>query len=143
MKKTVKAVMIIAVIAVLATVLFSCKGNESKEEDGFTVNTDTYSRAEGHFHYDVTIDTEIKEEDLKVLKELFNGKRLNNDAVPSCGFSEDISIVFDDTHVFQLGQDRCGTIYCVDKDAYFDLSDSEAELMFEVLEKYGFHFPCV
>lgn len=84
----------------------------------------------------------LSESDKTSIIEIFNKKKLYKDN-PSCGFSENVSIKFDDSEIFYIANDSCPVIYWKNKDYYFRLSDDEYTLLVEILNKYGFIFPCV
>lgn len=48
------------------------------------------------------------------VKTIFNGKKLYKDNL-SCGFSEAVSIKFDDEHTFCIARDTCQIVYWEEK----------------------------
>ena len=90
------------------------------------------------FH-DKRIQSDISEEHMKHITEIFNNKFLYSD-YPSCGFSEDLSIKIDN-NTFCIASDSCGTVYLLEKDKYFRLSDDENKIIRHILISYGIDFP--
>ena len=85
----------------------------------------------------------LTQEEAERIFELFDGKVMIDDN-PSCGFGEDVSVSINDgEYVFYIAQDTCPVIYYKNYDKYISVSDSEQETLYSILEKYGFHFPCV
>ena len=90
---------------------------------------------------DMKIETEITDENLNQLVDVFEGKILKIDS-PSCGFTENVSVKIDDK-TFCIACDTCGVIYLLEDDKYFFLSDEENETIRKILKSYGFEFPCI
>ncbi len=83
---------------------------------------------------DVNSVKQLTDEEIKVLREIFNNKLMMKD-IPACPFSEDISIQFDNELTFWIGYDDCGTVYVKEKDMYIDLSDREKEYIFALMKQ--------
>lgn len=77
-----------------------------------------------------------------ILKTLFDGKIMYRDN-PSCGFSETVSIIFDQKQTFCIAQDNCPIVYWKEKNRYITLSEDEKNQLRDPLEPYGFCFPCL
>ena len=77
-----------------------------------------------------------------ILKTLFDGKIMYRDN-PSCGFSETVSIIFDQKQTFCIAQDNCPIVYWKEKNRYITLSEDEKNQLRDLLEPYGFCFPCL
>ena len=86
------------------------------------------------------INTEVKEDDLETIKEIFNNKILYSDN-PSCGFSKNISVIIGNK-TFCFACDGCKIIYLLEENKYFSLSEKEYETLNQVLFSYGMYFPC-
>lgn len=87
--------------------------------------------------------TVLSQSDLSIIIDIFNNKRLYKDT-PSCGFSENVAIYFNNhTEIFCIACDTCPIIYWKNKDRYFHISEEENILLKDILENYGFIFPCV
>lgn len=107
------------------------------------VHIDTVQYAEARFiHRETNSINRLTNEDIEVLKSIFNGKFMYMDN-PSCGFNEDTSIKFDDKLTFCIACDTCPTVYIKEKNKYIELSEKQQELLYALLEPYGFYFPCV
>ncbi|MBE6665408.1 MAG: hypothetical protein E7603_04170 [Ruminococcaceae bacterium] len=91
-------------------------------------------------HGDKNIETEMSAEDLSVVTEILNGKVLYSENL-SCGFSKDIAVVIDN-QTFCLACDDCATIYLLEEDKYFNISEEENAKLKQMLTLYGFDFPC-
>ncbi len=88
--------------------------------------------------YDVKC--QITEGDAKTLSEIFDGKILHYDSVPSCGFSNDVSVKLDGK-TFCFARDGCNSVMV--GLGYFDLNTEEDKEVKKILESYGFYFPCI
>lgn len=107
------------------------------------INMDFATEAEACFIYgDKNTSHCLTNEELTLVKHLFNDKRLYKDNL-SCGFSEDISIKFNKNQTFCLARDTCPVVYWIERDRYIKLTEEEQILLYHLLEKYGFLFPCV
>ena len=107
------------------------------------VNIDNVNKGEAIFiHNDVSISHVLTDEEVKIFKEVFKYKLLYHDN-PSCGFTDNISVRFDEALTFCFACDNCNGIYWKEKKKYFDLSDNEKIILHHMLEKYGFFWPCV
>lgn len=94
-------------------------------------------------YVDKNILTDLSEKDLNTIKDIFNNKKLWKGNL-SCGFTEDVAILLNDgSQVYCIACDTCPFIYYKNKDKYFTLTDEENTIIRNLLEKYGFHFPCV
>ncbi len=107
------------------------------------VNISTTKTAQVVFVYgNISTHEKITDEELLFLKKMFSGKIMYVDN-PSCGFSEQISIVFDESQTFCIACDTCPVIYWKEKDRYFRLATKEKDELYRFLEKYNCSFPCV
>lgn len=89
------------------------------------------------------ISTNIKQEDLILIKEIFDNKKMYKDN-PSCGFSENISIILNDSsQIFCIARDTCPIIYYKNEGKFFNISEEENKVLRNILNKYGFVFPCL
>lgn len=106
-------------------------------------NLSPAEKGQAVFEYeDTKISEMLSAEDLSAIREMFDGKELYKDN-PSCGFSETIAVVLDASQVFCVARDECPVIYYKNEGQYFSLSDQENEQLRNILENYGFRFPCV
>ncbi len=136
MKKKIIAASASAAVIVIAIVLCivfvgSTKLSVSSFQDGKTVFQGNTS--------------ELSSEDLAKIKDCFDNKTLYRDN-PSCGFSDQVSVtLLDDSnaYTFCFAMDSDNIVYLKEKNMYFQVSDSEKELIYTILSKYGFTFPCV
>ena len=102
----------------------------------FETVTATYRYGNVDFHQKIT------EEDAKEIYKIFNKKVMTKD-IPSCGFSEDISVMFDDSLTFCIARDTCPTVFLKEKGKCFSISRKEQKRLLEILSNYQFSFPCV
>lgn len=108
-----------------------------------TINTDGYTNAVAVFKYEnKDIRENLNAEELETIKKLFDGKLLYSGS-PSCGFSEDIALIFDGDKVFSLACDGCAVIYFEASKKYFKLKSNEYERLKAILCAHGFVFPCI
>lgn len=98
-------------------------------------------------YLDNDIEERISSKDETQIRDVFNNKILYKDR-PSCGFSEDVSIRFNDSTsneslVFCIACDGCPKIYLVQSDKYFTISEKDRYKLDDILREYGVTFPCV
>lgn len=106
-------------------------------------NMEFAKEAEVCFIYgDVTTSQYLEDKDLETLKEIFDDKRMYKDT-PSCGFSKDISVRFNQSQTFCVARDTCPIVYWMEEDRYITLTEEEKLLLYNLLESYGFVFPCL
>lgn len=84
----------------------------------------------------------ISSQDLAVLTDMFRGKVMSRDN-PSCGFSEDVCVILNDEMTFCFACDTCPIILWKEKGKYFSVTKKEQAELYDLLETYGFHFPCL
>lgn len=107
------------------------------------VNMDLLKKAEVCFQYANTdVINQLRDQEKEFVKTIFNGKNLYKDNL-SCGFSEAVSIKFDDEQTFCIARDTCPIVYWKEKDRYISLTEEEITQLYNLLETYGFIFPCV
>ncbi len=98
-------------------------------------------------YLDNDIEEQMSSEDGIQIRDIFNNKILYKDQ-PSCGFSEDVSISFDNSAsdeslIFCVACDGCPKIFLVQSDKYFNISEKDRQKLDEIMGKYGVTFPCV
>ena len=101
---------------------------------------------------EIKIDCEITDKnDVVKLKRLFDKSVSYHmddfiGGVPSCGFSEDVSLTFQ-TGVIKVvlypGCDTCGLFRIGNSRRYIALNGKEKIMFYEIVEKYGMTFPCI
>ena len=107
------------------------------------VNMDFAKKAEVYFQYrDTDAINQLSDKEMESVKTIFNGKKLYKDNL-SCGFSEAVSIKFDDEQTFCIARDTCPIVYWKEKNRYVRLTEDEKAQLYNLLEPYGFIFPCV
>lgn len=107
------------------------------------VNMDSVKKVEVCFQYGNTnAINQLSDREVASVKTIFNGKKLYKDNL-SCGFSEAVSIKFDDEHTFCIAWDTCPIVYWEEKNRYIRLTEDEKTQLYNLLEPYGFIFPCV
>lgn len=92
-----------------------------------------------YIYSDKNIDISLSAEESETIKNMFNGKKTHSDN-PSCGFTEDVSIRFDNL-IFCIACDQCPIVKLEGK--YFKISKADREVINLIFEKYGGSFPCV
>ncbi len=107
------------------------------------VNMDSVKKVEVCFQYGNTnAINQLSDREVASVKTIFNGKKLYKDNL-SYGFSEAVSIKFDDEHTFCIARDTCPIVYWEEKNRYIRLTEDEKTQLYNLLEPYGFIFPCV
>ncbi len=125
-------------ITITIVVLTAC----SKANAEYVDISDCASGAVRFEYGDASVNSSLSSEDLSKIKAIINNHVIKTDS-PSCGFTEKVSILLDDKYSFCIANDTCPIIYFHNKDKYLYLSDSENTQLRDILETYGFVFPCV
>lgn len=134
MKKQVLIILLI-LMSLIGFIIFFISSNHT--------NIRTTNSGRVTFVYgDINISEELSNEDLNVLIEIFDNKKLYKDN-PSCGFSENIAVIFDESEIFCIACDECPIVYYQNTGQFFDLTSQENELLRSILTEYGFYFPCI
>ena len=106
------------------------------------VEFDNKNTGTTNFTYrDKEIKSNISSEHLEQIVSMFENKKMKTDS-PSCGFTKDVSIEIDNK-TFCIACDTCGKVYLFEEDKYFSLDEEENESLRNILECYGFEFPCI
>ncbi len=135
MNKKVVVLSATVVCIAVAVALFFVIGRRVKLGD--------VNKAEINYDYDsVLVDESLTKEETETITDIFENNFLYSDN-PSCGFSQDISIVIDNDKTFCIARDTCGIIYWKEKDKYFKVSDEDIEKVHKLFENHGGKFPCV
>ena len=135
MNKKIVALLAAAVCAVAVLVLFFIKGEHVKLGD---VNKAVINYENGT----VSVNESLTKEEISLISDIFEDKELYSDK-PSCGFSDEISIVINDGQTFCIARDTCAIIYLKEKNLYFSVSEKDIELIHGIFENHGGKFPCV
>ena len=107
------------------------------------VNMDFAKKVEVCFQYgDIDAINQLSDKEMESIKTLLNGKKVYKDNL-SCGFSEAVSIKFDDEQTFCIARDTCPILYWKEKNRFVRLTEDEKAQLYNLLEPYGFIFPCV
>ena len=102
-------------------------------------NISTVNASLTYIYEERRVNTPLLPEESLLLKNIFNNKKLYSDT-PSCGFTENVSVRFNDL-VFCIACDDCPIIKLGNK--YFKISTSDRKTIEQIFEKYGGLFPCV
>ena len=104
---------------------------------------DFATEGEAIFKYgDKDIVKKILVDDFTKICNLFDDKKLYSDNL-SCGFSDNICVMIDGSEHFCFACDSCPIVYWKNKNKFFKLAVSEYDELTNILEKYGFTFPCL
>lgn len=124
-----KKSLIILMLALVAIMFISC-AKAITVPDTNAVLTFKYG--------DIDVVVELTAEESETIRSIFNKERPHQDN-PSCGFTENVSVRFDDS-VFCVACDNCSIIEY--QGQYFSISDNERETIVQIFEKHGGFFPC-
>jgi hypothetical protein len=103
------------------------------------INISSTSASLTYVYGSQNINTSLSTEEGELLKSIFNNKRLYSDN-PSCGFTEEVSIRFEN-FVFCIACDDCPIVKFGNK--YFKISTVDRKTIEKIFEKYGGSFPCI
>lgn len=85
----------------------------------------------------------LSEQDLADVVKLLDGRFLYHDT-PSCGFSAEVSIRFNNgTETFCIARDMCPILYWKNREMYIKLTEQNAQTLRKILRGYGMQFPCI
>ncbi len=125
-------------ISVILVLLCSC--SQTSVSAGQTVTlTFITDFTENNKNIQVTLTDEEAEEVISIL----DGNVYDpTGGVPSCGFSNDISLKVGN-RTYAIARDTCNYIQDCGNLKYFTVSDEEMTYIHELFEKYGGEFPCI
>lgn len=107
------------------------------------VNMDFVQSAKVCFQYEnADVTCQLSDDEMEFIKTIFNGKKMYKDNL-SCGFSETVSVTFNNEQTFCIARDNCPIVYWKEKNKYIKLTENEKEQLYTLLEPYGFSFPCI
>ena len=138
MVKKIPKIKVILIITMAFTVMgiFMACSSETLEVDSFTSGEATFIYGSNNSI------SKISKEDLETIKNIIGNKVLYSDN-PSCGFSTDVSLRFNDEKTFCIAWDGCPTLLYKEENKYLSLNEEEYEELVDILKKYGISFPCV
>lgn len=128
---------VFAIIVFAALIAFSVLRRESAVDMNFATEVTAVYK-----YNNANISQSLSAQELSLICEIFDGKNLYSDS-PSCGFSENVSLQFNDGQTFCIACDTCPIIYWKQKNKFFKISEKEKDQLYNILMAYGFAFPCV
>ncbi|MBQ8165225.1 MAG: hypothetical protein IJZ94_05370 [Clostridia bacterium] len=136
MKKFTLFINILVIVMIVVCIIGACSITNK-------INMDFVKDAKVIFIYnDANVSHNLSDEELLIIKDIFNGKKMYKDNL-SCGFSEDISIKFNNSQTFCVARDSCPIVYWKEEDRFIKITEDEKFKLYSVLEMHGFTFPCV
>lgn len=85
------------------------------------------------------IDVKLSNDEGKIIKNIFSNKILGFDN-PASAYREDVAIIINNSR-YMLATDGSENIKI--NGMYFHLSESEYQQIYDIVSKYGVHFPCL
>ncbi len=105
------------------------------------VSVDGSGGANLRFFYQwANIRAMAEDSDAELLADIVNGKRLRSEIYLN-GFSQEIAFQMDGI-TFCPARDGAPIVFLAEKNRYITISHEENSAMREILEGYGFFFPC-
>lgn len=136
MKKIIIAIIVVVVIVLL---LFLWWGYNKIS----LLKLDSINVARLVFNYgEIKISNDLTDSEIAIVRDIFDGSRTYIDEL-SCGFSEDIAVVIDNSKTFCVACDTCPIVYWKEKKRYIKITEGEKIQLYNIFEKYGGKFPCV
>ena len=129
-----RVICILLVLVIVFVCLFFGKTNITAAGD-VALN---FNNMEEHIHVTLT-DAEAKQA-IRILRGNFYDPRWAG--VPSCGFSEEISIAVNN-RAYAIACDDCNYIMDCTAQRFFRISQRNMDDIRALFEKYGGYFPCV
>lgn len=116
--------------------------NIAPAAEGATTNHIPTNNMTTFIYQDISIKKSIGEEDISELKTLLQDQQPYSSDDFIGNFNQNISFTLNNIF-YEPACDGSGTLYLPDSNKYISLSPSQTEKLQEILEKYGFIFPCV
>lgn len=88
------------------------------------------------------ITHDLSDDEMNTIKNIFDNKTMYVDNL-SCGFSDEISVKFNDSQTFCFARDTCPIVYWKEAEKFIELTETEKQELYNLLKGYGFIFPCV
>lgn len=126
-----------SILLMLALLFSLCACAKTHVEKGAEV-TLNFVYADKDIH--VTLTDEEAAKVIEYLDKNSYGYLLSS--IPSCGFSEDVSLKVGDT-VFAIARDECSNVKDLSNNNYFDIAPEKMAYIRSLFTKYGGFFPCV
>jgi len=125
-------------ILLVFVVTFGCIGCGKTNVSATSEATLNFNNLEENIHVTLT-DTEAE-----TVVRILRGNRYDPRwaGVPSCGFSEEISLEVNNC-AYAIARDDCNYIMDCSAQRYFTISQKEMTEIRALFEKYGGYFPCV
>ncbi|MBR1482550.1 MAG: hypothetical protein IJ598_06240 [Ruminococcus sp.] len=130
--KSVKKGISLFLLAVCLTMLLTACGHVIIPQDASYRIVYTYPGEK-------PIDEELSHDEGEIIRSIFNGKPLVFDN-PATAYREDVSVRINGK-CYMLGTDGSSSIKY--NNQYFHLTDGEYSQLYEIVSKYGVHFPCL
>ena len=83
--------------------------------------------------------TELSTEETIQICAIFDGKILYRDNL-SCGFSENVAVVFNENQTFCIACDSCPIVYWKEKNKYFNITEAQKKQLYSILKEHGLSF---
>lgn len=128
---------LICVLFLISVILLTCGCSKTRVSGNAEV-TLTY------IYGDKDINVVLTDEEAEKVIEILNGNSYDpfSTAVPSCGFSNNISLTVGH-HRFDVARDTCNTLLDCGALRYFEVSQEAIDYIHALFESYGGSFPCV
>ena len=125
----------LAACAAFSLLLFGCSETRLSFSSDVTLNFQCYEE---------NISVALTEQEAQKVIEILNGNSYDSifDGVPSCGFSQEVSLNVD-SRVFAIAMDTCNCVQDLGNLQYFHISQEGIQYIHSLFEKYGGYFPCV
>lgn len=88
-----------------------------------------------------SVDVQLTEQESEQIISIVVGKELYFDN-PSCGFDDNVSLRVNGK-IFCPACDTCCTVKDCSSGQFFNISQAERDIIEEIFESHGGHFPCV
>lgn len=88
-----------------------------------------------------SVDTQLTDEESEQIISIIDGKELYFDN-PSCGFDENVSLRVNGK-TYCPACDTCCTVKDCSSGQFFTISQAERDIIEEIFESHGGHFPCI
>jgi hypothetical protein len=95
---------------------------------------------------DENIFVELEEEDMYSVKEVLKDLKSLGSGKPSCGFNEDVALIFysdESERKLLIANDTCGNFQLSGAEKYYGIEGSEMITIHKILEGYGGSWPCL
>ena len=126
---------LLVVCVAFSLLLWGCSKTRLSSDSDVTLNFQVYGE---------NICVKLPEDEAQKVIEILDGNSYRSflDGIPSCGFSEEVSLQVG-SQVFAIAQDTCNCVQGMGGLGYFNIPEEDIDYIHSLFEQYGGYFPCI